>query len=135
MSHGEPREVVEELWHNIYLRGPMIFDADGIVAGGKYSQPSTGLPFGKGFVIGPDLIVELPLFGHHPHRIIDKIYELLAEMPIGDIDGDGLVDVVDLLALLGAWGPCTDPGDCPADLNGDGTVDVIDLLVLLGNWS
>ncbi|HRP63525.1 MAG TPA: hypothetical protein PK400_09555, partial [Phycisphaerales bacterium] len=49
----------------------------------------------------------------------------------GDLDANGQVDVLDLLALLGAWGPCT---GCPADLNLDGTVDVQDLLILLGAW-
>jgi hypothetical protein len=54
----------------------------------------------------------------------------------GDLDGDGDVDVFDLLILLGAWGPCDDPapGSCPADLDGSGGVDVFDLLILLGNW-
>jgi len=53
----------------------------------------------------------------------------------GDIDCDGVTDVVDLLALLGAWGPCPPPpDDCPEDLNGDGMVDVLDLLMLLGSW-
>jgi hypothetical protein len=47
-----------------------------------------------------------------------------------DIDGDGIVAVSDLLAMLAAWG-----GDDPeADLNGDGVVDVGDLLELLGDW-
>lgn len=50
---------------------------------------------------------------------------------VGDINGDGVVDVSDLLAMLGAWGSC--PG-CAADLNGDGVVDVSDLLMLLGAW-
>ena len=48
----------------------------------------------------------------------------------GDIDGNGVVDVVDLLALLAAWG---EPGG-PADINNDGIVDVVDLLILLANW-
>ena len=52
----------------------------------------------------------------------------------GDVDGNGGVDVVDLLALLAAWGPCPPPGDCPADFDGDGTVDVSDLLTMLGHW-
>ncbi len=54
----------------------------------------------------------------------------------GDLDGDGVVGVTDFLALLGAWGACTDPPDpCPADLDGDDNVGVTDLLNLLGNWS
>ncbi|HRP64029.1 MAG TPA: hypothetical protein PK400_12085, partial [Phycisphaerales bacterium] len=51
-----------------------------------------------------------------------------------DITGNKIVDVSDLLVLLGAWGMCPDPSQCPADLNGDGVVNVSDLLVLLGNW-
>ncbi len=51
---------------------------------------------------------------------------------LGDITGDGVVDVLDLLELLSAWGPCP---DCPEDLNGDGVVDVLDLLILLSEWS
>jgi hypothetical protein len=52
--------------------------------------------------------------------------------PQGDVNGDGVVDVIDLLELLASFGPC---GDCAADLNGDGVVDVVDLLVILANWS
>ena len=52
----------------------------------------------------------------------------------GDLNGDGQVNVTDLLALLSAWGPCGDRGECPADLNDDGAVDVLDLLQLLGAW-
>jgi len=49
-----------------------------------------------------------------------------------DITGDGMVNSLDLIALLGSWGAC--PG-CPADLNGDGFVDSIDLAMLLLCWS
>ncbi len=56
--------------------------------------------------------------------------------PIGDVDGDGLVGVGDLLILLGAWGPCPQcPPSCPADFDGDCQVAVTDLLILLANWS
>lgn len=54
--------------------------------------------------------------------------------PIGDLNGDDVVDVSDLLLLFGAWGPCSAGQPCPADLNGDGNVDVTDLLLLLSNW-
>ena len=53
---------------------------------------------------------------------------------LGDIDGDGVVGVVDLLVVLGAWGPCP-PAPCLGDLNGDGMVGVNDLLTLLANWT
>ena len=54
---------------------------------------------------------------------------------LGDVDGDGIVGVLDFLALLNAWGPCPDPPDpCPADLDGNGFVDVVDFLTLLNNW-
>jgi len=48
-----------------------------------------------------------------------------------DINGDGMVDVLDLLAVLAAWGDC--PG-CPEDITGDDVVDVLDLLEVLGAW-
>ena len=53
---------------------------------------------------------------------------------LGDLNGDGVVNVFDLLILLDQWGPCDDPADCPADLNQSGSVDVFDLLLLLDNW-
>ena len=51
-----------------------------------------------------------------------------------DLDGDGIVGIVDFLALLAAWGSCSDCGTCPADFDGDCSVGILDLLILLGNW-
>ena len=48
----------------------------------------------------------------------------------GDINGDDVVDVNDLLALLGQWGQT----EGLADINNDGIVNVNDLLILLANW-
>ena len=47
-----------------------------------------------------------------------------------DVNGDGNVDVSDILALVGAWGT----SDPDADVNGDGTVGVADLLLLIDGW-
>lgn len=49
----------------------------------------------------------------------------------GDVNGDGVVNVIDLLAVLSAWGPCL---ACPEDLDGNGAVDVGDLLTVLAHW-
>ncbi|MCH8344113.1 MAG: hypothetical protein IH983_08995 [Planctomycetes bacterium] len=61
-----------------------------------------------------------------------------ANAPVGgglpcpwDLNGSGDVGILDLLALLAAWGP--NPGD-PADFDGNGTVDIFDLLTLIANW-
>jgi len=48
-----------------------------------------------------------------------------------DIDGDGDVDMSDLLAVMAAWGS---GGGIPEDVNGDGMVDVLDWLDVLGAW-
>jgi hypothetical protein len=55
-------------------------------------------------------------------------------MPVpGDVDGDGLVTVADLVDVILAWGPCA--GLCAADLNADGVVGVEDLVIVILNWS
>ena len=50
---------------------------------------------------------------------------------VGDINCDRIVNVTDLLRLLGAWGPCE---GCVEDLDGDGVVGWMDLVLLLDNW-
>jgi predicted outer membrane repeat protein len=47
----------------------------------------------------------------------------------GDVNGDGIVDMYDLMMLLSAWGPCH--GDCPEDLAGNKRVGITDALILL----
>ena len=59
---------------------------------------------------------------------------VVSESVPGDINGDGIVGVVDLLLLFSAWGPCDGCDSCPADLDGDSVVSVLDLLALLSNW-
>jgi hypothetical protein len=49
----------------------------------------------------------------------------------GDANYDWTVDVLDLLAVIGAWGNC---GLCREDLNHDGSVGVDDLLLVLDDW-
>jgi len=61
--------------------------------------------------------------------------ELKIRKPIGgcpaDFDGNGFVDVEDLLQLIGAW-QLTGPR--PQDINGDQVVNVEDLLILIAAW-
>ncbi len=53
----------------------------------------------------------------------------------GDVGGDGLVGVEDLLQVVGSWGACpAQPGGCAADLDEDGRVGVTDFLSVVMNW-
>lgn len=47
-----------------------------------------------------------------------------------DFDGDGLVNIADLLVLIASWGG----NGSPQDLDGNGTVGVSDLLILIAAW-
>ena len=46
-----------------------------------------------------------------------------------DCNGDGMVDVTDMLSVIEGWGT---PSGC--DINGDGMIDVADLLEVVGSW-
>ena len=62
---------------------------------------------------------------------LDLTVEINEDTEPADINGDGIVNVKDLLLLLGAWGACD---ECDEDITGDGLVNVNDLLELLGAW-
>ncbi|MDP7030578.1 MAG: right-handed parallel beta-helix repeat-containing protein [Phycisphaerales bacterium] len=49
----------------------------------------------------------------------------------GDLTGDGVVGVDDLLMLIKFFGPCD---GCPADVDGDGLVGVDDILLVIATW-
>ena len=55
---------------------------------------------------------------------------------VGDVDDDGVINVVDLTAVITSWGACPEPPEtCDADFDGDGTVGVGDLVAVIVNWS
>lgn len=57
-------------------------------------------------------------------------FETPAFIPcLGDFDGSGTIDGVDLTIILTGWG---NPG--LSDLNGDGTTDGVDLTVIVASW-
>jgi hypothetical protein len=53
--------------------------------------------------------------------------------PVVDFNVDGVVDITDLLRLIGSWGQ-DDPVVDIAPPFGDGVVDVLDLELLMSNW-
>ena len=74
--------------------------------------------------------------GTHGVYVVDLIPPFATP---GDINGDGVVNVSDLLAVIESWGPCpAPPANCDADIapppNGDAVVNVFDLLMVINNW-
>jgi dipeptidyl aminopeptidase/acylaminoacyl peptidase len=63
-------------------------------------------------------------------------YVAVANSPLsllGDLNGDGRVDLADLGILLADFG-CAPPGPCVGDIDGDGDTDLGDLGILLANF-
>lgn len=63
----------------------------------------------------------------------DRLLTIAALPAIGDVNGDGSVGPIDLLAVLASWGGCapTDTDPCGSDFDRDGVVGPSDLLALL----
>jgi alkaline phosphatase len=54
--------------------------------------------------------------------------------PVCDFNGDGIVNIDDLLILIGHWGTNESTCDVSPALRGDGVVDAADLKVLMSYW-
>ena len=53
----------------------------------------------------------------------------------GDANGDGVVNINDLLEVINHWGPCPPaPNFCSAELTGDPLVNIDDLLAVINHW-
>ena len=61
---------------------------------------------------------------------------LIPDHVCADLNNDGYVDIDDIFAVIGAWGPCPDP--CPpvcfADVTEDCVVDIEDVFAVLADW-
>ncbi len=111
--YGETPEWATTYWGAHYLRGTVIWDPTGHIAGGLFDQPNTGLPFGRQFVINPQGGVAHAYFGHDPHRSIELVYETYG----GDGDVDDLHDAWETVH----FGDLATTGDDDSD--GDGSTN------------
>ena len=64
------------------------------------------------------------------HTLADldgEIYLKAEAPPTADINGDGTVNILDLVMVANAF------GEAAPDLNGDGTVNILDLVIVANN--
>ncbi|MEO2047266.1 MAG: PEP-CTERM sorting domain-containing protein [Pirellulales bacterium] len=114
----------------------LIFDGDPV-------QPTPNpvfVPDGESF-LRHELFGYVETTDHQGGAVVGN-YALLGTMPItmthepavpGDIDGNGMVNSIDLGILLGNWGQ--DVTLIEGELNGIAPVDSLDLGLLLGSWT
>ncbi|MCH8153405.1 MAG: FG-GAP repeat protein, partial [Planctomycetes bacterium] len=94
-------------------------------------EPNPWTPFfGWSVAVSGDTVV-IGAHGEDHQAGAVYVFDLAACLCPADLDADDSVGILDLLALLAAWG--SNPGG-PPDFDGDGTVGILDLLILLAAW-
>jgi hypothetical protein len=53
---------------------------------------------------------------------------------IGDVNGDGTVNVLDMILIGQHWGETGTPGWIPEDVNRDGAINVLDMILIGQHW-
>lgn len=118
---GNPHLLVGGEWPGQHEEGVSFAVHDAIVTANGQLYMHSGVPAGGSLEIGAAL---------------NAVQIRKLEAVVGDTNGDGIVDIFDLLNVLAAWGlcdlPC--PPSCTADFDGDCRVGILDLLTLLANW-
>jgi hypothetical protein len=86
----------------------------------------------ESFLLPPYSLIDLAIGGANGnitgHFVNSTITFELVDFPSGDVNGDGVTNMQDLLQVIAAWGPCD---GCPEDLDGDGVVGPLDLQFVL----
>ncbi len=130
-----PQQIVGRSWnvddiptiaHGFIWEEGVMYDLNDFISGeyGVLIEGATGISAtGEIIANGDDAAGEIVAF-----------YLTPAPAPLGDLDGDCAVGVVDLLMLLKNWGACHNCNECDGDLDNNCVVGVSDLLILLGNW-
>jgi hypothetical protein len=118
------------------------------VSGETSFQTGTGFALGAAFVPSApqDLVFQYRLAGSSTLSLGEVTYATVLAPPpppvqepmpcLGDIDGNGAVDVDDLFSVVQAWGPCS---NCPEDVTGpsglpNAFVDIDDLFIVINGW-
>ncbi|MDP6602242.1 MAG: hypothetical protein QGH76_08095 [Phycisphaerales bacterium] len=119
-------------WTNLETVGP----SGGEVAGGWYYKEWSLSDIG-GFEPNASFRIRFTASDLGEGSVIEaavdgvQLFEISCEDSCAaDVNGDSMVDVSDLLAVIAAWGGTSGS----EDVNSDGAIDVSDLLAIIGVW-
>jgi hypothetical protein len=112
-------------------------DSDGVHADCVFDGNTAGIRGGgisKTCDCSDARISESTLCNNFPDHVLGTWDDLggntVCDICSNDVTADGVIDVNDILAVIGSWGGCV----CVEDINGDSTVAVDDLLAVLGSY-
>ncbi len=130
------------IWNNdALIRGGGLFCRIGsspVITNCTFATNSSGSGGGIYSLQNDPFIADSKLCGNSPVNIegpyVDgegnTIQDTCKPDCLGDVDGNGAVDVNDVLAMVSAW----NTANYDADLDGDGLVDADDVLILLSQY-
>jgi len=125
---SDPNTPVDPVWTASSLSGKTYGELlqiyDGSAGGAGVDLASVGLTQ----AIAVRIIVPT---GIHPNVEIDAVARVHASGNPADIDGDGLINGLDLAAVLSAFGTASSA----PDIDRSGLVDGLDLAAILAGWS
>ena len=114
----------------LHNEGSLVFTSVNIAQGQTPTRLSLGGIDGNGvrqlIAIGSGTT----LLGADPLLILRSV---LSETCIADLDGNGVVEIDDSMALIGQWSnDCKCGLECTADLDGNSVIDIEDVVMLIG---
>ncbi|MBT7351015.1 MAG: hypothetical protein HN811_00990, partial [Phycisphaerae bacterium] len=83
-------------------------------------------------------LLRVEICANSPDQIVGDYADLgensiqVACVCASDFDANGVVDIADLLVVVGGWGACET--GCEGDTNGDNSIDADDLLMVISLW-
>ena len=84
-------------------------------------------------------LCDTKLSDSYAEPILHEVYDgYFSNKILGDVNGDGIVDIFDIGAVSAHWYPGPPVGplgyDPAADINGDGAVDIFDIGIVSAHW-